>query len=364
MNHEALMARAIRLARHGLYTTEPNPRVGCVLVKNGRIVGEGFHARAGQGHAEVQALADAGSDARGSTAYVTLEPCSHTGRTPPCADALIKAGVTQVVAAMTDPNPLVAGCGLARLRDAGITVLSGVLEAQARALNPGFIKRMQTGLPWVRIKLASSLDGRTAMASGESVWITGPAARADVQRLRARSGCVLTGSGTVRYDNPSLNVRLSAEELGIDGEVRQPLRAVIAGRGDIDPAAKLFSLPGPVRVYSRVPFRLSRACDSNVVSAGEGHLPLRPVLEDLAALGVNEVHVEAGAGLAGALVGAGLADEIVLYMACHLMGDEGLPLFRLPGLQAMHERLALELQEVRQIGVDLRLVLRPAAPGA
>ena len=353
------MARAIRLAEKGLYTTEPNPRVGCVLVKEGLIVGEGFHARAGEAHAEVRALEAAGTHAHGSTAYVTLEPCSHMGRTPPCADALIRAGVSRVVVAMQDPNPLVAGRGLARMAEAGIEVIGGVMERQAEALNPGFIKQMETGLPWVRVKLASSLDGRTAMASGESVWITGEAARHDVQLLRARAGCVLTGSGTVLKDDPSLNVRLSAQELGIEGAVRQPVRAVIDSRGVCAPDARLFSLPGEVRIYSRTPVPITRETDSNVVMRGIGLLSLPEVLKDLGRQSVNEIHVEAGAGLAGALLSAGLVDEIVLYMAAHLMGDHGLPLFRLPGLDVMADRINLEIADVRRIGEDLRLNLKP-----
>lgn len=359
MNHEFYMARAIQLARKGLYTTEPNPNVGCVLVRDNEFIAEGFHARAGEGHAEVRALQVAGERARGSTAYVTLEPCSHIGRTPPCADALIQAGVAEVVVAMEDPNPLVAGRGLQRLREAGMRVLTGVLQAEAEALNPGFVKRMKTGLPWLRVKLAASLDGRTAMASGESVWITGDAARRDVQLLRARAGCVLTGSGTVRTDNPSLNVRLSAAELGIEGDVRQPLRAIVDSRGETSPDAKLYSLPGPVRLYTRTATAMSRRGDTNVVMPGEGRLDLRAVLTDLAKQGINEVHVEAGAGLAGALVTAGLVDEIVVYLAPHLMGEAGLPMFQLPGLHTMQDRYPLKLENVRQIGEDLRLTLRP-----
>jgi len=221
------MQRALVLAKRGLYTTDPNPRVGCVLVNKGEIVGEGWHQTAGEPHAEILALRQAADKAKGSTVYVTLEPCNHTGKTPPCTDTLIQAGVTKVIAAMVDPNPLVAGKGLKKLRDNGIDAESGLLEEQARAVFPGFIKRMETGLPYVRVKMAMSLDGRTAMASGESQWITGEAARRDVQYLRARSSVVLTGIGTVLSDDPAMNVRLSAKELGLDGDVRQPVRVVL-----------------------------------------------------------------------------------------------------------------------------------------
>ena len=248
------MSRALTLAARGLYTTEPNPRVGCVLVKGEQVVGEGWHVQAGEGHAEVNALAQAGEQARGATAYVTLEPCSHTGKTPPCADALIKAGVSRVVAAMQDPNPLVAGQGLQRLTDAGIRVECGLLEAQARELNPGFIKRMQQGLPWVRVKLAMSLDGRTAMASGESKWITGPAARADVQRLRARSGAVISGADSVLLDDSALTVR--ASELGLPADEasaavqRQPLRVLIDSLRRVPLDQRFFRETGPTLVIS------------------------------------------------------------------------------------------------------------------
>ena len=249
------MARALRLAERGRYTTDPNPRVGCVLVKDGEVVGEGFHHRAGDPHAERVAIAAAGANAKGATAYVTLEPCSHHGRTPPCADGLIEAGVTRVVAAMQDPNPLVAGNGLRRLRDAGIEVECGVQEQQARKLNPGFVKRMEKGLPYVRCKMAMSLDGRTAMANGESKWITGPDARRDVQFWRAGSSAVVTGIGTVRADDPSMNVRLSADELhdlGPDYPVRQPLRVVLDPNLDISSQAQMLSLEGETLVFTPI----------------------------------------------------------------------------------------------------------------
>ncbi|MEJ2060423.1 MAG: bifunctional diaminohydroxyphosphoribosylaminopyrimidine deaminase/5-amino-6-(5-phosphoribosylamino)uracil reductase RibD [Gammaproteobacteria bacterium] len=359
------MARALELARRGWYTTHPNPRVGCVIVNNGDIVGEGFHERTGEPHAEIHALQAAGDRARGGTAYVTLEPCSHHGRTPPCADALVAAGVARVVVGMRDPNPRVAGEGLERLQAAGIATRAGVLEAQARALNPGFCKRMESGRPWVRVKLAASLDGRTALASGESQWITGEAARRDVQRLRAQSSAVLTGSGTVLADDPSLNVRLSAAELDHAGEVRQPLRVVLDPRPVMGPEAKILSLPGTTLVYTRPEY--AQAADA-LAAAGAGvvetpgaedALDLAAVLQDLARREVNEVHVEAGAHLSGAFVQAGLVDELVIYLAPHLMGDGGRGLFHLPLIERMQDRIALRIQDIRAVGDDWRITATP-----
>ena len=361
------MARALRLAERGLYTTDPNPRVGALVVKDGVVVGEGFHHRAGEPHAEPQALAQAGDQAKGGTAYVSLEPCSHQGRTPPCADALIRAGVARVVAAMQDPNPLVAGRGLQRLREAGIQVECGLLEQQARQLNPGFIKRMEQGLPHVRCKMAMSLDGRTAMASGESQWITGPEARRDVQFYRARSSAILTGIGTVLADDPSLNVRLSAGELhdlGPEYPVRQPMRVVLDSGLALPPGAKLLTLPGETRIFcSRLdeakaePLRQSGA---QVESLGDdaGRVDLEQTLRRLAELAINEVWIEAGPTLSGALLAAGLVDEIVLYLAPHLMGDGARGLFHLPGLRQMADRIELDIIDVRFLGRDLRLSAR------
>jgi diaminohydroxyphosphoribosylaminopyrimidine deaminase/5-amino-6-(5-phosphoribosylamino)uracil reductase len=351
------MARAIQLAQRGLYTTDPNPRVGCVLVKDGAVVGEGWHERAGEAHAEVMALRNAGEQARGATAYVSLEPCSHHGRTPPCADALINAGVARVVAGMEDPNPQVAGQGLARLRAAGIAVDSGILTPQAEALNPGYIKRMRTGRPWLRLKLAASLDGRTAMASGESQWITGEAARADVHRLRARSSAMLTGVATVLADDPSLNARL-------EEAVQQPLRVVLDGQLKMPPTARMLSLPGQTLVCSReaedAAAKALRAAGAEVVAvAGEdGRLSLPAVLELLGRRHINEVMVEAGPTLAGACVQAGLVDELILYLAPHLMGDGACGLFTLPGLAQMRDRVELEIDDIRAVGRDWRIRAR------
>ncbi len=363
------MARAIRLARKGLYTTHPNPRVGCVLVKDGKIVGEGFHLRAGEPHAERLAIAAAGAEAKGATAYVTLEPCCHHGRTPPCTDGLIEAGVSRVVTAMQDPNPLVAGEGLERLRQAGIQVECGLLEQEAAALNPGFIKRMRQGLPHVRCKLAMSLDGRTAMASGESKWITDEAARLDVQRLRARSSAIVTGIGTVLADDPSLNVRLEPEELpelppGV--ELGQPVRVVFDSHLRMPVDAKMLTLPGVTVIIccsERDPAKRSKleAAGALVVRrpVGSECVELHSVFEYLASQEINEVLVEAGPVLAGSLLTEGLVDELVIYMAPHLMGDGGRGLFHLPGLEKMQDRIDLDITDVRSVGRDIRITARP-----
>ncbi|WP_459872554.1 bifunctional diaminohydroxyphosphoribosylaminopyrimidine deaminase/5-amino-6-(5-phosphoribosylamino)uracil reductase RibD [Endothiovibrio diazotrophicus] len=361
------MARALELARRGLYTTEPNPRVGCVLVRGGVVVGEGWHQFAGGPHAEVNALRMAGPRAAGATAYVTLEPCSHFGKTPPCADALVEAQVGQVVAAMVDPNPLVSGRGLERLAAAGIGTVSGLLEAEATAINPGFTRRMRTGLPFVRLKMAASLDGRTAMASGESRWITGPEARRDVHLLRARSSAMLTGIGTVLHDDPSLNVRLdddTREALLGGGEPIQPLRVVLDSRLAMPPEAKMLGLEGRTLILTATDDAVRRdalqqvgAEVVTVPTAGEG-LDLRAVMGTLGERGVNEVMVEAGATLGGALLQAGLVDELVLYLAPHLMGDAARGLFRLPGLERMAERIELTITDVRAVGRDWRIIAK------
>ena len=363
------MARALQLARRGLYTTDPNPRVGCVLVRDGAIAGEGWHRWAGQAHAERIALAAAGDAARGATAFVTLEPCCHQGRTPPCTEALIEAGVARVVCAMRDPNPLVCGQGLEALRAAGIAVQVGPLTAEAQALNPGFIKRMESGRPYCRCKLAASLDGRTAMASGESRWISSEASRADVQRLRARSSAIVTGAATVLADDPSLNVRLTATDLpGLEpGEdVRQPWRVVVDSRLRTPPAARLLGLPGTTviaccaRVDSERGLALT-AAGASLVQFPEHYaqVDLRALMAWLAAREMNEILLETGPTLAGVALTAGLIDELVIYMAPHLMGDGARGLFRLPGLEHMEHRIPLQLDDVRRIGPDLRLRLRP-----
>ena len=362
------MARALRLARKGLYSTHPNPRVGCVIVRDGEIVGEGWHARAGEPHAEVHALRQAGERARGATAYVTLEPCSHHGRTPPCADALVAAGVGRVVAAMQDPNPQVAGRGLLRLANAGIEVLSGVLEAEARALNVGFIKRMESGLPFVRVKSAMSLDGRTAMASGESQWITGPAARAEVQRLRAQSSVVLSGADTVLADDARLTVRPDELGLGVEATFmaasRPPLRVLIDGRLRV-PLSKAFFQVGPalVATCAAAAARDRYLADGHellAVPGSNGHVDLRKLLQELAGRGVNEVLVEAGPRLAGAFARAGLVDEYRIFVAPKLLGSHARPLFELP-LNRMAEAPELQILDIRAVGDDWQVTAVPKA---
>ena len=359
------MSRAIQLAWLGLYTTQPNPRVGCVIARGERVIAEGYHQQAGGPHAEIVALQQAGAQATGATAYVSLEPCSHQGKTPPCADALIEAGVARVVCAMQDPNPLVAGQGLEKLRQAGIEVECGLLQAGAEALNPGFIKRMQSGLPYVRAKLAMSLDGRTAMASGESQWITGDAARTDVHRLRARSSVILTGSGTVMADNPLMNVRLDAQQLGLACEPHKPLRAVIDSELKSPPGSQIYlqsAETASTLVFTHQHY--SAHCgfaEEQLVTLHRGadKLHLHEVLRYLAELQANEVHVEAGSELCGALLEQKLLDELVIYMAPHIMGDSARGLFHLPGLSEMAQRIALKITEIRAVGSDWRITARP-----
>lgn len=362
------MARALELARKGRYSTHPNPRVGCVIVRDGQVVGEGWHVRAGEPHAEVHALRAAGELVRGATAYVTLEPCSHHGRTPPCADALVNAGVARVVAAMQDPNPEVAGRGLQRLAQAGIDTHSGVLEAEARAINKGFLKRMEHGLPYVRVKLAMSLDGRTAMASGESQWITGPAARSAVQRLRAESSVVLTGADTVLADDARLTVR--AAELGLDPEQtalamsRPPLRVLIDGRLRVPLDAPFFKA-GPVLVATcaAVEEQYANGPECLIVPGPDGQVDLHRLLLELAARGVNEVLVEAGPRLAGAFAQQGLVDEYQIFVAGKFLGSSARPLLDWP-LAQMSEAPLLKIIEMRAVGDDWRVTAIPAPPAS
>ena len=358
------MARALALARRGLWTTDPNPRVGCVLVRDGVAVGEGWHRRAGGDHAEIVALAAAGEHARGATAYVTLEPCSHHGRTGPCSEALIKARVARVVAAIADPDPRVDGTGLAALTAAGVDTCCGVLAADAEALNPGFFKRLRGAGPWVRVKVAASLDGRTAMASGESRWITGAAARRDVHRWRARSSAVVTGSGTVAADDPAL----SARDLGAGARCAQPLRVVLDSRLRTEPGAALIGQPGAALVVTREDHDRTRAAALERAGAEVLTLPAAPGGVDLAALlaalasrEINEVLVEAGATLAGAFLDAALADELLLYLSPDLLGDGARGLAHLPAVTALAERRRLEIAEARMVGRDLRLRAFPVS---
>lgn len=337
------MQRCFQLAELGRHTCRPNPAVGCVIAHGSSVVGEGWHKVAGQAHAEVMALAQAGERARGATVYVSLEPCAHQGRTGPCAEALIHAGVAEVVYGMQDPNPLVAGRGLQLLRDAGIHVHGPLLEAQALAVNPGFNKRMRTGLPWLRCKLGMSLDGRTAMANGESQWITGPEARADVQRWRARSCAILTGSGTVLADDPKLNVRLP----GYQGP--QPLRVVVDSSGRVPATAQVCSDGGPVLVATAREF-----------PGQGGRVDLEALLRHLAREHhCNEVLLEAGPRLSGALLQAGLVDELLVYLAPSLLGHEARPMALLPGLEHLSQRLSLRFADVAMLGKDCRIRALP-----
>jgi diaminohydroxyphosphoribosylaminopyrimidine deaminase/5-amino-6-(5-phosphoribosylamino)uracil reductase len=353
-----LMSRALRLAHRGLHSTHPNPRVGCVLAKDGHVVAEGWHERAGEPHAEINALRAAGPEATGATAYVTLEPCSHHGKTPPCANALIEAGVSRVVIAMSDPNPAVAGQGIARLEAAGISVQVGLLESEAGELNRGFVARVTRGRPFVTLKVAASLDGATAMASGESQWITGADARRDVQRLRALSGAILTGAGTVIADDPALTVRD-----GSTGE-RQPLRAIMDSRLRTPPTAKLLREPGTTLIFcvdddSRVTLEEAGAIVTKLPPVDDRVDP-GAVLEQLAGRGVNDVLVECGPLLAGALLSGQHVDELVIYQAPHIMGSNTHRIAETPGWRGLSDRLALSISDVRRIGNDLRITARPA----
>ncbi|MHB8914957.1 MAG: bifunctional diaminohydroxyphosphoribosylaminopyrimidine deaminase/5-amino-6-(5-phosphoribosylamino)uracil reductase RibD [Thiobacillus sp.] len=348
------MARALQLAARGLYTTTPNPRVGCVIVKNHQIVGEGWHQRAGTAHAETHALQMAAEAARGATIYITLEPCSHHGRTPPCVEALIKAGVARVVAAMSDPNPLVAGQGIQTLTQAGIQAETGLMEADARALNPGFLSRMTRKRPWVRLKTASTLDGKTALANGQSQWITGEAARADVQKLRARACAILTGSGTLSMDNPRMTVR----EFDIG---RQPLRVIVDSKLRTPPTAAI--LPALIACATSQPDTRAAltASGAEIIELPDPHgrVDLTALMRELARRGINEVHVEAGAALSGALLETGLIDEWIAYIAPMALGHDARGVFKHPQLESLEHAARFRLQDVRQVGGDLRLTLVP-----
>ena len=363
----AMMARAVQLARLGQFSAMPNPHVGCVLVRDGQIIGEGYTRPAGGSHAEIVALEAAG-DARNAVAYVTLEPCSHHGKTGPCADALIAAGVRRVVAAMQDPNPQVAGSGLRKLRAAGVEVECGLLEAEARQLIPGFIARMTRGRGRVRVKLAMSLDGRTAMASGQSQWITGPSARRDVQRLRASSCAIVTGVGTVLADDCALTVRPAELDLPAEqallAAARQPLRVILDSGLRTPPHARVLGGEGSSLLChaagAAVPAGLARAgVEFSALGTGEHGLDLRQLMTELCARQCNEILVESGPRLAGALLREGLLDELIVYMAPALLGDRARPLLSLP-LDDMADKVQLHIDDVRKIGQDWRLVVKPA----
>jgi diaminohydroxyphosphoribosylaminopyrimidine deaminase/5-amino-6-(5-phosphoribosylamino)uracil reductase len=360
------MTEALRLARRGLYSTSPNPRVGCVIVRNGHIVGRGWHERAGEPHAEVLALRDAGAAAQGATVYLTLEPCSHHGRTPPCCEALVAAGVARVVVAMRDPNPLVAGRGSDHLRGHGIAVEEGLLGDLARELNIGFVSRMERRRPWFRLKLASSLDGRTAMASGESKWLTGIAARSDVQRLRARSCAIVSGIESVLADNSALNVRVGemALEEPLAEPVRQPLRVVLDSNLRLRPPARIFGPGGQlVVVTARTDERawqplLDAGAEVVSLPASHGRVDLPALALWLAERQCNEVLVECGATLAGAFWQAGLVDHLTVYMAPTLLGSTGRPLLQLP-FEQMRQQQRLVVRDLRAVGSDWRIDAEP-----
>ncbi len=356
------MTLALRLAEQGLYTTQPNPRVGCVIVKNHQIIGQGAHLKAGEPHAEVFALREAGANSVGADAYVTLEPCNHHGRTPPCVDALTNAGVKRVVVAMQDPNPLVAGNGIKRLQANGIVVEVRLMEAESKALNLGFISRMTSGLPYVRCKIAASLDGRTALNNGKSLWITGEPARLDVQHWRAQSCAIITGIGTVLTDNPSMNVRL-------ENTKRQPLRVIVDSHLQTPTDCKI--LTPELLVASPVLIAYAHDMDNKSVALSAAgaqllHLPnqngrvdLQALLENLATRGINEVLLEAGQGLNGAFLQAGLIDEFIFYYAPKLMGTDAKAMFAIPELVEMQQATELKVLDIRQIGRDIRLRAKP-----
>jgi diaminohydroxyphosphoribosylaminopyrimidine deaminase/5-amino-6-(5-phosphoribosylamino)uracil reductase len=352
------MARALQLARKGLTTAHPNPRVGCVLVRDSVVIGEGWHRAVGEAHAEVNAITAAGGSAEGATVYVTLEPCATSGRTGPCTEALVRAGVARVVFAAEDPSQHTAGRRSSVLEDAGVVVAGGLMKAEACRLNEGFLTRISRHRPFVRLKVAASIDGATAMRNGESQWITGQPARQDVQRLRAMSGAVMTGVGTVLADDPLLTVRDASLVL------RQPLRVVVDSRLRTPPAAKLLAQSGSTAFFcteDRGREALEKA-DAAVyrVATDRGRVDLGDVLRRLAVLGINDVLVEAGPGLSGSLLAGGHVDELVIYQAPHMMGSETMGIITTPGWTALCHRLRLDLKDVRRIGPDLKIVARPA----
>ena len=358
-----LMSRAIKLAQQGLYTTSPNPRVGCVIAKDERIIGEGFHIKAGQGHAEVNAIANASESVVGSTAYVTLEPCSHFGKTPPCAQALIDNGISKVICAMIDPNPEVAGNGIKMLEQAGIEVHYGLLAGEAAALNQGFIKVMSTGLPFVRCKMAASLDGKTAMANGESQWITGPDARRDVQRLRAKSCAIITSAKSVITDNARMTVRSeqfdSAQERYPLDTIRQPVRVVIDTQGRLTPDLALFETDSPIIIIGnsleKTPPWPHFVSHWQIEMHNDGKVNLLALLKKLAQQGYNDILLEAGKSLAGAFIEQGLVDELVLYLAPKLLGGDAQSLLAMPSITELSQAKQLAITDTRVIGLDIKI---------
>ena len=362
-NHQYWMAQALQLAHNGFYSTHPNPRVGCVVVKDAKLVAQGWHEFSGGPHAEINAISN-NRVQPGCDIYVTLEPCSHQGKTAACVDALIKLKPERVIIAMQDPNPLVAGDGIAKLQAAGIEVISGVLESEARLLNPGFISRMEKGRPFVRLKMATSLDGRTALKNGESQWITEKSARLDVQRLRAKSSAILTSAKTIKDDNPSLNLRLSKSDLGQKIEVRQPIRVIIDTKLQLTGKEKIFQSGGEIWIYtlnnSPIDIEHLEAAGAQVSildDSGSGKINLATLMSDLANREINEVHTECGQTLAGALIQRHLVDEIVIYMAPKLMGGQSIGAFDLGQLTRMSDSVECNIEQLRMIGEDIRLTL-------
>ena len=350
------MARALSLAQRGLYTTTPNPRVGCVIVKDGAIAGTGWHEAAGRPHAEINALGEAGANAQGATMYVTLEPCSHHGRTPPCADAVIRAGIARVVAAMQDPNPIVSGTGFARLRDKGIEVACGLMQEEAGELNVGYVSRMAKGRPWVRMKIAASLDGRTALSNGRSQWITGEAARRDGHHFRARACALLTGIGTVKDDDPQLDVRHVQTP-------RQPLKVLVDSRLEVPEGARILAR-GPVLVaaargdHSKAEALRARGVEVLMLPNPHGKVDLPELVRELGRRGMNEVHVEAGTRLNGSLLREGCVDELLVYLAPSVIGDTGLGMFSLPEITDLEQKVPLSIRDVSRVGEDIRVIAR------
>jgi diaminohydroxyphosphoribosylaminopyrimidine deaminase/5-amino-6-(5-phosphoribosylamino)uracil reductase len=358
-DHNQYMTQALRLAEKGMYTCHPNPRVGCVIVKDGEVVGEGWHEKAGGPHAEIVALKQAKKNARDATLYVTLEPCCHKGKTGPCTEAIIKAGVRCVVIAMHDPNPEVSGKGVDQLKHAGIEVIEGVLDEQAAALNPGFIMRMSHGRPFVRCKLAMSMDGRTAMASGESQWITGPEAREDVHRLRARSSAIISGIATILKDDPSLTVRL--DELKDNKNFTQPRRVILDPRLSTPPFARVLKQDGETMIVTGsqepeiVDALVEEGAEILYRPTDQDTIDLTAVMGYLAEIEANEVLMETGATLSGAMLRAGLIDELIVYMAPHLMGNRARGLFDLPQIESMEQRIPVKIHDIRAFGDDWRI---------
>lgn len=361
----AMMSRALQLAEKAKYSVTPNPAVGAVVTKNGEILGEGFTRPPGGNHAEIEALHQAG-DVSGGTLYVTLEPCSHQGKTGPCSQAVIEAKLGRVVVACEDPNPQVCGSGINQLKAAGIEVEIGLLEDQARELNRGFFKRFSEGMPWILVKMAASLDGRTAMASGLSQWITSPAARTDVQRFRAMSCAIITGIGTQLMDDPSLTVRITEQDLAIDDPIAHPLKVVVDSQMRLSTQARILQPPGRCLVAT-IDSSIQREKSQALIDAGADviflpalgeHIDLHALVNELAKRGCNQLMVEAGAGLAGAFIAEGLVDELVCYWAPKLFGDQARPMFGLP-IETIDAHLAFSLRDIRQVGEDIRVILRP-----